>query len=125
MRGLALLAALFALAQTAHGLYFYLQAGAERCFLEELPRDTIVVGKSNSRGSRGGFRSLWGPSVAGSHAEDAALTLGCAVTGHYKAEEWQDSSKSWILNDQLGIQITVAVRSVSLLVVRGHRGPLS
>jgi len=32
------------------------------------------------------------------------------ATGHYKAEEWQESSKSWILNDQLGVQIVVAVR---------------
>lgn len=25
-------------------LYFYLDAGENRCFLEELPKDTIVVG---------------------------------------------------------------------------------
>lgn len=29
--------------------------------------------------------------------------------GHYKAEEWQESSKTYIVNDQLGIQIVVAV----------------
>ncbi|KAM0754607.1 hypothetical protein T439DRAFT_296954 [Meredithblackwellia eburnea MCA 4105] len=51
-------------------LYFYLEAGANKCFLEELPKDTIVV-------------------------------------GHYKAEEWQESTKSYIINDQLGIQIVV------------------
>merc|ERR1712093_537100 len=60
-----------ALVQQASALYFYLQAGAQKCFIEELPRDTIVV-------------------------------------GHYKAEERQESSKSWFLNDQLGIQIVVA-----------------
>ncbi|KAL7004152.1 emp24p/erv25p- protein [Cystobasidiomycetes sp. EMM_F5] len=37
----ALLALLFS---QAHALYFYLQAGETRCFLEELPKDTIVVG---------------------------------------------------------------------------------
>jgi len=50
-----------------------LQAGDTRCFLEELPLDTIVV-------------------------------------GHYKAEEWAQEENKWILNDRLGIQITVDVR---------------
>lgn len=51
------------------------QAGETRCFLEELPRDTIVV-------------------------------------GHYKAEEWTDEQQTWIINDRLGIQITVDVGSL-------------
>lgn len=39
------------------------------------------------------------------------ILLICLVKlGHYKAEEWQDSSKTWTLNDQLGIQIVVTVR---------------
>ncbi|GAA5837876.1 hypothetical protein JCM3766R1_001504 [Sporobolomyces carnicolor] len=59
------------LAQWTNALYFYLNAGENRCFLEELPKDTIVV-------------------------------------GHYKAEEWQETSKNWIVNDQLGIQIVVS-----------------
>ena len=49
-----------------------MQAGETRCFLEELPQDTIVV-------------------------------------GHYKAEEWAADDNKWIINDRLGIQITVDV----------------
>lgn len=50
---MARLATLLALALAwlpllARGLYFYLDAGAERCFIEELPQDTIVVGTSAS-----------------------------------------------------------------------------
>jgi hypothetical protein len=30
--------------------------------------------------------------------------------GHYKAEEWTEASKTWAMNDQLGVQIVVAVR---------------
>ncbi|KAK4056049.1 emp24p/erv25p- protein [Microbotryomycetes sp. JL221] len=45
-------------------------AESTRCFLEELPKDTIVV-------------------------------------GHYKAEEWAEESKSFVINDHLGIQIVV------------------
>ncbi|GAA6027537.1 hypothetical protein JCM8097_007911 [Rhodosporidiobolus ruineniae] len=44
MRLLPLLFAAVGLAQYAQALYFYLDAGANRCFIEELPRDTIVVG---------------------------------------------------------------------------------
>lgn len=33
------------LVQHVNGLYFYLQAGETRCFLEELPASTIVLGK--------------------------------------------------------------------------------
>ncbi|GAA5966642.1 hypothetical protein JCM3765_007259 [Sporobolomyces pararoseus] len=72
MRPLLLsLAVLIGLSQFSNALYFYLNAGENRCFLEELPKDTIVV-------------------------------------GHYKAEEWQEASKKWIVNDQLGIQIVVS-----------------
>ncbi|GAA5849506.1 hypothetical protein JCM8547_000478 [Rhodosporidiobolus lusitaniae] len=39
---LALLLLVFG--QSVHALYFYLGAGESRCFLEELPKDTIVVG---------------------------------------------------------------------------------
>ncbi|GAA5924352.1 hypothetical protein JCM1841_001367 [Sporobolomyces salmonicolor] len=68
---LSLVLAVLGLSQFSNALYFYLNAGENRCFLEELPKDTIVV-------------------------------------GHYKAEEWQESSKSYVVNDQLGIQIVVA-----------------
>lgn len=38
------------------------------------------------------------------------LTPGNSSIGHYKAEEWQESTKNYIVNDQLGIQIVVQVR---------------
>jgi len=62
--------ALALLVSQAQALYFYLNAGETRCFLEELPQDTIVV-------------------------------------GHYKGEEWAVDDNKWIINDRLGIQITV------------------
>ncbi|KAI5480461.1 ER to Golgi transport-related protein [Pseudohyphozyma bogoriensis] len=67
---LPVLALLLSLVHLSSALYFYLEAGENKCFLEELPKDTIVV-------------------------------------GHYKAEEWAESSKSYVVNDQLGIQIVV------------------
>ncbi|BGP15928.1 hypothetical protein JCM10213_003642 [Rhodosporidiobolus nylandii] len=44
MRVVATLFALLASLHTASALYFYLGAGETKCMLEELPRDTIVVG---------------------------------------------------------------------------------
>jgi hypothetical protein len=32
------------LAAPSNALYFYLHAGEEKCFIEELPKDTLVVG---------------------------------------------------------------------------------
>jgi hypothetical protein len=47
MRPLLLsLVVLLGLSQFTNALYFYLNAGENRCFLEELPKDTIVVGTS-------------------------------------------------------------------------------
>lgn len=43
---LACATALF-FAQSASALYFYLAAGENRCFIEEIPKDTIVVGESH------------------------------------------------------------------------------
>jgi hypothetical protein len=30
----------------AHALHFYMQGGQPKCFFEELPKDTLTVGKS-------------------------------------------------------------------------------
>ena len=49
MARLALLALVLACAATsARALYFYLAEGATRCFIEELPPETVVVGKCAS-----------------------------------------------------------------------------
>jgi hypothetical protein len=40
------LAALLATVTPIFGLHFYLEAGEERCFIEELPSETVVEGAS-------------------------------------------------------------------------------
>ncbi|KAK0554712.1 emp24p/erv25p- protein [Tilletia horrida] len=45
LQATALLALLFALQLiSVQGLYFYMEGGDEKCFIEELPNDTVVVG---------------------------------------------------------------------------------
>jgi len=83
---LNLLAAALLLAVQTRALYFYLQAGETRCFLEELPQDTIVV-------------------------------------GHYKAEEYTVQDNKWIINDRLGIQITVDETETEERVVNTRGAP--
>jgi hypothetical protein len=43
-RQLAAALALACCAQMANGLYFYVTEGQHRCFLEDVPSDTLVVG---------------------------------------------------------------------------------
>lgn len=40
-----ILAAFLVLLQVTNGLHFYLRTGETRCFFEELPQDSLVVGK--------------------------------------------------------------------------------
>lgn len=39
-----LIVTLFLLAQTSNALYFYLEGSEKKCFLEELPKETMVTG---------------------------------------------------------------------------------
>ena len=55
-----------------------------RCFLEDLPKDTLVVGAPP-------------PSFP-------VLT-----SGNFKAEEWNSESGAYLINPQIGIKITVDV----------------
>lgn len=44
MRSLIPVVALSALLTPVHSLYFYIYGTAPKCFFEELPKDTLVVG---------------------------------------------------------------------------------
>ncbi|KAI0472700.1 emp24/gp25L/p24 family/GOLD-domain-containing protein [Xylariaceae sp. FL0804] len=61
---------LLSLASVAQALYFFIDGTSPKCFFEELPKDTLVV-------------------------------------GHYSAEEWDDSTRSWSKHDGISIYISV------------------
>jgi hypothetical protein len=81
MRPAACALLLLAAVAPASGLYFYLKEGESRCFLEELPPDTAVVGKySNpdfvawgSPGFTGSVSRLKNATVADGSSQTAAL----------------------------------------------------
>jgi len=43
--GALLACVLAAAASSANGLFFYVVEGQQRCFIEEVPADTLVIGK--------------------------------------------------------------------------------
>jgi len=64
------LASLALLISQAQALYFYIDGPTQKCFFEELPKDTMVVGS-------------------------------------YTATQWNEQSRTYIQNNEMGIYITV------------------
>ena len=88
MQLLILLGALCTLLSPTYALYFYLEGSQMRCFLEDLPKDTLVVG-----------------AFLGSCLVDR--TNPCA--GNFKAEEWNSETNAYTINPNMGLKITVDV----------------
>ena len=93
------------------GLHFYFESSEKRCFLEELPSETIVEGAcpplTRSR-----------PRPRPRRHRHRRLT----AAGHYKAFLWSDESKSWAHEPELGIHVAVEELSSGHVVVN-TRGP--
>jgi hypothetical protein len=83
------------------GFHFYLEGSEQKCFIEELPKDTLVVGLLHCLGM--------GP-IPGRR-----LTSAYYFPGHYKAEHYSEQLKQYAENPSVGIQIIVEVRLLVLL----------
>lgn len=82
-----------------NALHFYLDANEQKCFMEELPIDTIVEGQTAL------------PSLPLSLASSLKLTsVSLAQTGHYTALEWSEMNEDFKANNDVGVQVTVTVR---------------
>jgi len=92
MRRFLLLALLYTLLSPASCLYFYLEGSQTRCFLEDLPKDTLVLG--------------------------TALSSIILISGQFRAEEWNAESNQYVVNPNVGIKITVDVSPLSLTHTR-------
>ena len=89
------LCSLLWLTAAAHALHFYLDTNERRCFIEELPTDTVVEGEW-----------LFLPL----HWRVLRYLLR-TPTGHYKALEWSEKTQAYEENPDLGILVEVDVRS--------------
>ena len=69
--------ALLAVFSPSSALYFYVSEGTQRCFIEEVPADTLVVGKYENPD----FQPFGTPGFADT-VRDASATISwqCAVT---------------------------------------------
>ncbi|KAK1817598.1 emp24p/erv25p-related protein [Friedmanniomyces endolithicus] len=86
------LLSLAALLIPSQALYFYIDGPTQKCFFEELPKDTLVVGR---------------------HIDRATTTSGSPTTrlttraGTFSATQWNDQSRAYGTNPDMGIFITV------------------
>ncbi|KAF2178120.1 hypothetical protein K469DRAFT_718607 [Zopfia rhizophila CBS 207.26] len=77
---------LAALATTSQALYFYIDGATQKCFFEELPKDTLVV-------------------------------------GHFHAEQWDEHTKTYGPNPDMGVFISVDETFDNDHRVIAQRGP--
>lgn len=87
LRAWCSLALLFLFATTSSALHFYLDLSEKRCFIEELPTDTVVEGCTLTS-------ELCPPKLMKN-------------IGHYRAQEWHEEEQQYKLNPSLGILINV------------------
>ena len=79
-----------------NALHFYLDANQKRCFIEELPTDTVVEGQ---------FSPV------------SYTNLVNDLTGHYRALEWSQEREEYGHNAELGIVVDVTVRIILIFFV--------
>lgn len=77
---------------TVNALHFYLDANERRCFIEELPTDTVVEGEY-----------LFLPCLRG------MSLIEQTKSGHYRALEWSEGPQVYVENPELGIIVQVDV----------------
>lgn len=81
-----------------NALHFYLDANQQRCFIEELPTDTVVEGERQT-----------------------VISMNPCVyleIGHYRALEWSEQQQKYVDNQDLGIIVEVQVRHLRCLPSR-------
>jgi hypothetical protein len=93
-RARSLLCCLFLFISAVNALHFYLDANEKRCFIEELPTDTVVEGEHHQR-----------CMFTSQHLSQSFLLS----LGHYRALEWNEQGQVYSINEELGILVQVAV----------------
>lgn len=84
-------------------MHFYFDTDETRCFLEELPSDTIVEGKLAS-GRKGHLSFCWLGLAVWEHETDPLL-------GHYSCLLWDEATSRYVDESEIGIHVEVQVSS--------------
>lgn len=83
-------------------MHFYFDTDETRCFLEELPSDTIVEGKLSLL--RRQDRLYWQRLAVWEHEADPLL-------GHYSCLLWDEATSRYVDESEIGIHVEVQVSS--------------
>lgn len=76
-------------------MYFYIENASPKCFYEELPKDTLVVGQSPCS-----------PSPPSSLYVSYVIP-NLLLSGHYKAEQYDAATSSFAVSNDLSVVVTV------------------
>lgn len=98
-RARSLLSCLFLFISAVNALHFYLDADEKRCFIEELPTDTVIEGKHPAKDVC---------LLSGTFSHSLSFS-----SGHYRAMEWSEEGQIYSINEQLGILVEVTVSDAS------------
>lgn len=90
---------------TINALHFYLDANQKRCFIEELPTDTVVEGL------------LYFVLLLSSVVNYSLLP------GRYRALEWSEEREQYVGNSELGIVVDVHVRNFNFTIHKSCNSP--
>ena len=82
---------LVTLALPSNALYFYMSSFSPKCFFEDLPKDTLVVGEISSDEPKG---------------NPPALIILYRL-GHYEIQQWDPNSRSFVNYPNIGLTIRV------------------
>ena len=93
-----LLFCIFLFTSAVNALHFYLDANEKRCFIEELPTDTVVEGNHHQKDIL---------------ADKFLNQPFCVSLGHYRAVEWNEQEQQYKINEELGILVQVTVSNAS------------
>jgi p24 family protein alpha len=104
-RPLVTLLTVLVLASAAQALHFYLDANEKRCFIEEIPTDTVVEGR---------FK----------YPVNGLVFISGSFAGHYRALEWSEARQEYVQEPELGILVEVEVTSLSCSELGLHRTEL-
>jgi hypothetical protein len=93
-----------ALIVPSQALYFFMDGPSQKCFFEELPKDTLVVGESSLTATLLTILFL-DPQLGRSYG--GSCNARWHPLGHFNAEQWDESTRSYQPSSTLGVFITV------------------
>ncbi|KAF8952843.1 emp24p/erv25p- protein [Entomortierella lignicola] len=107
---------LLSILPSVFGLYFYLEGSEQKCFTEELPKETMVIGNEQVIYTRKrSIKRIYGYEKASEsagihkiqHGYGGDQATGGICASHYSAEEWSEEANRFVDNKEIAIEVIV------------------